>query len=233
MPDMARRFVLVHSPVVGPGSWVPVAEWLSARGHSVIVPNLLDVAARDLPSWPVVADIVSDAVARAAGPAVIVLHSHAGLYASHIVAASPRPVEALIFADASIPPEDGEMELVPADFLSELRSKADDGLLPRWTDWWPQDDVAALFPDDETRRRFVEEQPRLSLPYYEQVLPIESGWSDVPCGYLAFGPGYADSTAEARIRGWRVVVMPGEHLHMLVDPAGVGEAIEGLADALS
>ena len=230
---MTRRFVLVHSPVVGPSTWIPVAEWLSARGQVAIVPSLLEVARHELPSWPFVADIVAAAIARAGGPAVVVLHSHAGLYAAHVVAASPGSIEALIFADASIPPAEGDIELVPAAFLSELRAKAVDGLLPRWTDWWSDDDVAALFPDDETRRRIVEEQPSLSLAYYEQVLPIEPGWSSVPCGYLAFGAGYAESAAEARTRGWPVVELPGEHLHMVVDPPAVGAALEGLAETLS
>jgi pimeloyl-ACP methyl ester carboxylesterase len=230
---MSRRFVLVHSPVVGPGTWSPVAEWLSARGHFVAVPNLLEVARHELPSSPFVAGIVAEAIARAGAPAVVVLHSHAGLYAAHVAAAAPGSIEALIFADASIPPTEGEMELVPVAFLSELRAKAEDGLLPRWTDWWPEDDVAALFPDEETQRRIVEEQPRLTLAYYEQVLTIEPGWSNVPCGYLAFGAGYAESAAEARARGWPVVEVPGEHLHMVVDPPAVGAALEGLAETLN
>jgi len=229
---MSRRFVLVHSPVVGPSTWVPVADWLSARGHVAIVVNLSDVGDHDLPSWPFVAGRVAEAISGASGRAVVVMHSHAGLYAPHIVAANPGRIEALLFADASIPPAEGEADMVPPEFLSALRAKATDGMLPRWTDWWPDEDMATLFPDDETRRRIVEEEPRLSLAYYEQVLPIEPGWTDLPCGYLTFSRGYEQEMAKARTRGWPVAEAPGEHLHMLVDPAAVGAALERLAEAL-
>src|SRR5205809_6769522 len=35
------RFVLVHSPVVGPSTWRWVADALRSNGHEAIVPNLV------------------------------------------------------------------------------------------------------------------------------------------------------------------------------------------------
>jgi len=198
----------------------------------VDVPDLTDVGVREAPSWPVVAARVADSVDRVHGSAVVAMHSNAGIYASHIVAARARAIEALIFADASVPPDRGAAEVAPPEFVAELRAKATDGVLPRWTEWWPEEDVAALFPDEATMRRVVEEQPRVPLRYYERMIPIEPGWSEVPCGYLLFSEGYGDAAAEARARGWPVVQVPGEHLHMVVDPAAVGEALERLAETL-
>ena len=45
-------FVLVHSPLVGPATWEPVARELAARGHCALVPSLLHVSDGEPPVWP-------------------------------------------------------------------------------------------------------------------------------------------------------------------------------------
>jgi hypothetical protein len=42
-------YVLVHSLVLGPQTWAPVAARLTASGAAVMVPSLLDVADADPP----------------------------------------------------------------------------------------------------------------------------------------------------------------------------------------
>jgi hypothetical protein len=37
-------FVLIHSPLVGPTSWLPVARELERRGRVSVLPSLLGVA---------------------------------------------------------------------------------------------------------------------------------------------------------------------------------------------
>ena len=59
-------------------------------------------------------------------------------------------------------------------------------------------------------------------------MPSPPGWEDLPAAYLAFGDTYADERADAARRGWPVATLQGLHLHPLVDPAGVAEALEGL-----
>ena len=44
-------FVLVHSPLVGPTSWLPVARELERRGRVAVVPLLLGVAEAPEPRW--------------------------------------------------------------------------------------------------------------------------------------------------------------------------------------
>ncbi len=192
-------FVLVHSPSVGPSTWSPVAEQLVASGCDAVVPSLLSVGEGGPPFWP-------RAVAAVA----------AGL-------AGTDPGQPLVAARGHTPTT-GE------EFLPFLRSLADpDGRLPRWTDWWDEDDVAPMFPSPQAREVITGEQPRLPLAYYQEQVPAPAGWDDHSCGYLLFSPAYQDQARQARQRGWPVQSVPGEHLHEIVDPDGVAHALLDLA----
>lgn len=198
------------------------------------MPDLLGVGRQGPPYWPALAEEVAEAIRDSGrrGPLAVAMHSNAGLFAPQIAARSPDPVDALIFVDASIPPDAGEVDVTEPEFLAELRTKAKDGRVPRWTDWWPQEDVASLFPDPATRQRIIDEQPSLPLDYFEQRLPVEPGWTRTRCAYLLFGPPYDEIAERARARGWPTTVTPGHHLHMVVDPAEVGRALVDLAERL-
>jgi hypothetical protein len=76
------------------------------------------------------------------------------------------------------------------------------------------------------------EESRLPLDYYEQQIPVPAGWVATPCGYLLFGGFYEPVAAEAVDRGWLVDELSGEHLHQLVDPAGVAQRLITMADRL-
>jgi hypothetical protein len=157
---------------------------------------------------------------------VLVPHSNAGAYVPELV--MQRRVVASVFVDAVLPPGHGSVPLAPPAFLDLLRAKAnDDGLLPVWTRWWDDADVAPLFPDAQTRARVEREQQQLPLSYFEGALPVPQGW-DQRCGaYLAFGETYATERDDAVRRRWPVTTLPGTHLHLLTDPDEV--AIELLA----
>jgi pimeloyl-ACP methyl ester carboxylesterase len=216
-------FVLVHSLLLGPLTWAPVAARLAALGAATVVPSLLDVADADPPFWPRVADRVNDAVSPLppGQPVVVVAHSNAGLFVPVVVRAARRPVAGCVFVDASLPARVGPTPAATPERLEFLRSKAAGGRLPQWTTWWDEDDVARLFPDPQTRAAVSAEQSRLPLSYYEQRVPVPDGWDDRPCGYLLFGPPYDRVATEAGERGWDVDQVPGQHLHQLVDPDAV------------
>jgi hypothetical protein len=135
--------------------------------------------------------------------------------------------------DAAIPPASGAAPVAPPELLTLLRDKASDGLLPPWTDWWDEAEVAALFPDRATRQAVTEEQPRLPLAYYEASVPVPAGWDAQPCAYLLFGPPYDELAAEAQARGWIVQHLPGAHLHQLVDPDGVARSLLAIANQMA
>jgi len=222
-------FVLIHSPLVGPLTWQPVAAELRAAGHQVVLPSLLSVATADPPFWPAVVDLVCSAV-PAAGPLVLVPHSNAGLFVPLIREALGDREVATVFVDGRLPAASGSTSMARPGFLGHLRGLAGpDGRLPRWTEWWGDADLSPLFPDPGTRAAVVEDQPRLPLAYFEQQVPVPAGW-DHPCAYLRFSAAYDGEAADAAGRGWPVADLPGQHLHQIVDPAGTAETLQSLSE---
>ena len=202
--------VLLHSPLVGPATWQPVAQRLRAAVHDVMVADPRAV--------------------RVDGPALLVPHSNAGLYAPALGARSDAV--ATVYVDAALPGDGTDTALAPPALVEHLRTLMDpDGMLPPWSRWWSADDLVGLFPDDVTRAAVEREQPRLPLAYFTRRLPVPAGWSARPSAYLAFGDTYAAEAARARGLGWPVEVMAGRHLHLLHEPAAVAEAILRLAVA--
>jgi hypothetical protein len=233
---MAPVFVLVHSPSVGPSTWAPVADRLRASGREAVVPSLREVGEGDPPFWPRVVEAVAEAI-RGLGadqPVLLVAHSNAGLFMPVLVTEAAQPVHGCLFIDAALPARQESTPVASAEMLDFLRGKvADDGRLPRWTDWWDDADVAELFPDAATQAAVIADQPRLPLTYYEQRVPVPAGWDQTPCGYLLFGPPYDEVAAEARDLGWLVDELPGAHLHQVVDPDGTAARLIGMADRLT
>jgi len=150
---------------------------------------------------------------------VLVAHSNAGLFVPVIRKALHHPVLACVFVDASLPARTGETPVAAPEFLPTLERLPDShGLLPPWTDWFDETDVAPMFPDEPTRHRITTEQPRLPLSFYQQRIPVPAAWDDRPTAYILFGPPYDAQAAEARTRGWPVHELPGAHLHQIVAP---------------
>jgi len=202
------RFLLLHSPLVGPATWQPVAARLGTAGHDAVVAD------------PRTAD--------ADGPVVLAPHSNAGLYAPGL--ADRLDVVATVYVDAALPGDGPDTPLARPALVDHLRTLVDaDGVLPPWSRWWPPEDLAGLFPDDATRRAVERQQPRLPLAYFTGRLSVPAGWTARPSAYLAFGETYAEETARARSYGWPVEVMDGRHLHQLHDPDGVATAVLDLA----
>ena len=225
-------YVLIHSPSVGPGTWAPVADRLRRSGHEVVVPSLLGVGDGGAPYWPRAVAAVRDALRQAGAgqPAVLVPHSNACLFLPLIADGMEHPLAGTVFADASIPADSEVTTAAEEEFLPFLRGLAGPGgRLPRWTDWWSQEDVAALLPDPAVRETVVAEQPRLPLDYYVQPIPQPRGWAARPSAYLLFSAGYTALADQARTLGWPVAVTEGEHLHQVVDPDSVARAITELA----
>ncbi len=216
------RLVLLPSPLLGAASWAPVATELARRGHPVTLAaydrtvrtpeEVLDELLAAVPDEP---DLV------------LVPHSNAGLYVAAL--AGRRRLSGVVFADAGLPSSAAATPAAPPGLVEHLRALAGpDGLLPPWTSWWPSEDVDALFPDLPTRAAVEREQRRLPLSYFASTVPSPTGWEGLPGAFLAFGDAYADERDEARRRGWPVETLPGGHLHQLVDPPGVTDAVERL-----
>ena len=136
-------FVLVHSPLVGPSTWAPVASGLRDAGHDAVVPDLRGVASAPSP-WRHAADVVADAAGQLAADALVVLvpHSGAGPYAPVLADAlltqADRPVAGAVLVDAGLPAgPGGRTPLAPARLLALVEPLADpDAVLPPWSRWW-------------------------------------------------------------------------------------------------
>lgn len=230
MTGVRPTVVLLHSPLVGPSTWQPVAAVLRRHGRAVAVPDLRHVAAAEPPYWPAAVDAAVTAVGPGGSDVVLVPHSNAGLLApavAHRLAGLGHAVR-YVFVDAALPGPGPDAALAPPDLLAMLEGMADGGLLPRWTDWWDPGDVAALLPAAHLRA-IVEDQPRLPLDYFRRRVLLPPGWADRPGAYLRFSSAYEEEADRADALGWPVRHLPGGHLHAVADPDAVGRAVLDLS----
>jgi hypothetical protein len=226
--------VLVHSPLVGPSTWAPVARELERSDRRAVVPSLLGVSGAPQPRWRRCVDAAIDATEAVSGPLVVVGHSAAGALLPAIADALSREVTGLIFVDAVLPPARGGAPLVPPDLRPQLRALASDGVLPPWSTWFGPDGIRELVPDDAVRATLEKEMPRLPLALFEASVPVPEGWDRHGGGYLLLSPDqYGDSAADARGRGWPVAEIPrAHHLTLVTDPDAVAGELLRLEDRL-
>ena len=228
-------FVLVHSPLVGPTSWLPVAEELERRGRAAVVPSLLGVAAAPAPQWRHVADAVRIATSHLQQRIILVGHSGAGLLLPVIADAADSEVAALVFVDSLLPPPAGRLPLGPPAFINQLRALATDGVLAPWSRWFGADAMRELVPDERLRADLEAEMPRLPLSYFEANVPLPDDWVNRhPCAYLLLSATpYGQSATEARARGWPVIEIAGvKHLAIATNPIPVTESLLDLERSL-
>jgi pimeloyl-ACP methyl ester carboxylesterase len=223
---MRPALVLIHSPFLGPAVWSSTAAALRGRGRRVTVPSLLVVARSAPPYWPAGVEAIIRSAAE--DPVVLVAHSNGGLYVPAVMEALGDQVRGVVFTDAALP---GIGHYTPPAFVSSL--PVVDGLLPPWTSWWDEADVAGLFPSPDVRAEVEAEQPRMPLAYFDHLPPVPQGWGASPGGYIWFGPPYDQGAALASEHGWPTEHLPGGHLHMLTDPDAVAESLVRLAGGWS
>jgi hypothetical protein len=210
------QIALIHSPLVGPLTWQPVAEILRAEGINAVVPVLSQTV--ESPYWKSHADTIAGAIGTGQTP-ILIGHSGAGVLLPAVRQRLDRPVGGYIFVDANIP-VNGKSRLdlfSPPESVEAFRQSAVGGLLPTWT----ADDLVDVIPDDQLRQQFVDELRQLPLAVYEEPIPVFAGWPDAPCSYLHFSATYDDSADYSHRMGWTYRKMDGLHFHMLVDPQAV------------
>jgi pimeloyl-ACP methyl ester carboxylesterase len=220
-------FVLVHSPLVGPTSWLPVAQELERRGRIAVVPSLVGVAEAPEPQWRHVPNAVRRATSHLDQRIILVGHSGGGLLLPVIADASDSEVAALVFVDSFLPPPAGPLPLAPLAFIDQLRAMAPDGVLPPWSHWFGADAMRELVPDERLRADLEAEMPSLPLSYFVATVPMPDDWPNRRCGYLLLSAGpYGKSAAEARAYGWPVIAIPDvQHLAIATNPIPVTEAV--------
>lgn len=218
-------WLFVHSPLLGPSSWAPIAERAATEGHQVVVPDL-----RIDPSWPrPIWRRMVDEAARAvdgSGPLVILGHSGAGALMPSLGRSLASQIDALVFVDANLPPATGSYS-TPPDLRPLIEDNTDGKLLHNWFDWWPEGVVEGLIPDEEIRDSLRAEAPRIPPSYYDDPIPVSDGWTDLPCCYVRLSNAYDADLTEARRRGWPVVSVDSDHLGLITTPDLVFASISG------
>lgn len=223
---MCPCLILMHSPFLGPATWQSTARVLEKKGRRARVADLSAVAHSPPPYWPAGLDSI---IAMAADdPVILVPHSNAGLFVPAVVEALADQVRGVVFIDAALP---GAGHHSTPEFLGKLPTV--DGLLPPWTEWWDEADVAGLFPNADVRATVEAEQPRMPLAYYDHLPPAPDGWTVRPCGYIWFSTPYDKGAEQAAGYGWPTAHVPGGHLHMLIDPDTVAAAVLTMAGGWS
>ena len=224
----------MHSPLVGPSTWHPVARELEDNGRVALVPSLVDAARAPAPQWQHICGAVRADTAHVRGRLTLVGHSGAGLLLPTIAERLASPIAAMLFVDTFLPPPAGTVALAPPDFLDDLHARARGGVLPPWHRWFGEDALRGLVPDDATRARLEAEMPRLPMSYFEDRPPAPEGWDRRPCAYLLLSEQpYAAAAEEARARGWPTAGLRGaHHLSLVTDPQAVMGALLNLERVL-
>jgi hypothetical protein len=238
------RFLLLHSPLVGPTTWKWVSEELRGMGHEakiLIIPPLATFR-----GWE---EVVENVIVQVTDEddAIFVAHSGAGPLLPTIVDRSKSRGSTMVFVDAGLPASAADTPLMPESLLKELTIVAEDGLLPPWSEWFEPGVMALLIPDSNKRKLIEDELPRIPVVYFNGLVPPIRVWPADRNAYVLLSDGYVDDADEARRRGWPVIELLGGHLDLItkapevalalvqasasleaIGPVGIERTIEGL-----
>lgn len=226
------RFVLLHSPLLGPLSWRAAAAELRALGHSPETPALPRLVDLDEPFYETLVDAVAVEAGRSATPAVLVAHSGAGALLPAVAERLGACVTGSVFVDAILPhPGRSWFDTAPDALRRDLRLGAQAGLLPPWHDWWPPGALERLVPDAALRAALVDELSPIPAAYFEEPAPAAALGG--PAAYLKLSDSYEDEARIANRSGWPLVRLPLSHLAPLTHPEAVALSLQGLAERLA
>lgn len=220
--------VLVHSPLVGPTSWLAVARLLHAQDRQVIVPKLTDHPTGE-PYWSQHAACVADAVPPRR-QVILAAHSGAGPLLPEIVARLSGAV-GCVFVDAMLW-EDGACRLdllarEDAELARAMREHlAAGGEFPEWTD----EDLVGLVPDASDRAELLRELTPRGLDFFSEPIPAPDLPPGTHCAYLQLTATYRIWADQAEAQGWRVDRLDASHFHPMVAPEEIAGHLLRLAD---
>jgi len=228
---MSPTLLFVHSPVVGPATWLATADVLRGKGFRCLIPDLTSVTASGPPYYSKLATAATAAVDD--DSLVLIGHSAAGPLLPVIADAVSSRTVAAVFADAHLPhPGRSWFDMAPVPLREQLLDMADAGRLPPWNEWFHANAIEELVPDANVRRQFLAEVPRLPLAYFLERAPVTRNWNTLRCAYLRFSAVYDDTADEAQRLGWWVARRDWDHLRMLSAPESVADLIASAVSAL-
>ncbi|HEY6396397.1 MAG TPA: hypothetical protein VIX82_02980 [Solirubrobacteraceae bacterium] len=227
-------FVLVHSPLLGPTCWFPVAHELEDRGHRAVVPSLRGMADSAAPQWRYAVSAVRAELAEIDSAVVLVTHGDACRVLPAIGRYLPQEVLGRLFVDGCLPPEAGPGLLGSARFLAHVRSLIREGADPH-TSSLRHELPLQMGLEDRVVRGVIHGRARLPLSYYHDRVPMPQRWADGRCAYLRLSEETGgESAAQARAYGWPTAAIRGaHHLSIVTDAEAVTAVLLDLASELS
>src|SRR5258706_2944841 len=221
-------YVLIHSPLVGPLTWVLVTDQMRQHGLDMIVPILKDSSDSKEPFWKQHAASVSQALANIPKdiPITLVAHSGAGPLLPAIRKSFANPINAYVFVDAGIPRDRAtRLDLMKSEnpeWAEQLQAELERGeRFPNWS----SNDLREIIPNENLRKQLVAEIHPRALDFFTESIPVFQGWPDTPCIYILFSAPYVRAEIQARHPGWQTYKLDGGHFHMLVDASTVADFI--------
>lgn len=230
----APAIALIHSPLVGPGTWRGVAAALRAGGQARVETPAACAWAAEPPFHATLARrIVGQLTPAGAESWILVAHSGAGGILPAIGETPPLRVQGAVFVDAILPhPGQTWLETAPPDLAAALLARSRDGRAPPWPAWFPPGALERLLPDPRVRADFEAQCQGAPTAFLAEPAPVAAHWPPARCGYLQLSGGYRTEAAAAEAAGWTVVRQRRHHLAMITEPDKVALAIHRLIDAL-
>jgi len=225
---VARNWLLVPCPFLGPSSWRPVANVLADHGHHVAIASTT-MTGRDDPDHvqPWVEQIVDFGIPEPGVPVVVVGHSAAVPRLPLVVdrlCRNGEDVVAMVAVDGRFPDGRAFTEAEPNyGALLDGLLRPDD-YLPPWPRWWGSL-VSGLVVDEMARHLVFDEAPPIPRSWFDQPCPVPDLPPSVHKAFLAFGPAYIDSRDRAKSEGWYTLTLTGDHLHQVVAPEAVAATL--------
>ena len=224
----ASSITLIHSPIIGSGSWRAVSRRIEARGREVRVPK---IAFDDLAAPFDVA--IAGGVAAQVGDTATALVVHSGAGSLVPALANRLSLTAVIFVDAILPtPGRSWFDTAPQSLGEHLRKLANDGVLPSWPNWFGEAVMSRLLPYAPLREAFEADCPSLPLAYFEAPASPEALPPGLPAAYLRLSEGYDEEAETAKALGWPLRLENLHHLALLTHPDRIAGAIVDIADAM-
>ena len=213
-----ESILLVHSPLVGPSSLARLADAAARTEHRVSLPDLTSMAVSDSPH-DAFCQLAVDAGREMNSTPLVVGHSGAGAFLPAIGSGIGN-VAGLVFVDAVVPPAAGAHRTSTA-MCEMLDAVTEEGLLRRWIDWWPEETIVELLPDEADRARLDADMPRVPRSFYDHDVEVPPGWSQNRCAYLMLSDAYEPELHDAAERGWPTARLDTDHLAPLTKPEAV------------
>lgn len=166
-------WVLLHSPLLSPVFWGPVAAVLLGRGQRVSTADMSGALAMKHGYAEAQADLVASAVDS--DMVRLVAHSGAGPILP-VIAEKLRSrgvtVSDSVFVDAGLPhPGHSRFAVLPEPAVAHLLNMIVDGWLPPWPSWWSPQDLREMVPNAGLRRQLVAACPQLPVGLFSEPMP--------------------------------------------------------------